>query len=79
MALGLVVVAPVIGDYYEREEFPWPVVQEAAKLITKQHVRMFGLERTPHQHMGRLAGTNARRRRLNGRNACAILAHEGAR
>ena len=54
-------------------------MQIAAELVAQQHVGMLGIEGAADQRMRRLAGADARRRRLDRRNAGAFLAHEGAR
>ena len=54
-------------------------MQIAAELVGEQHVGMLGLEGAADQHMRRLPGADARRRRLDRRDAGAFLAHEGAR
>ena len=54
-------------------------MQEAGELIGQKHVGMLGLERRADKNVRRLAGADARCCGLNGRNASAFLAHEGAR
>ena len=54
-------------------------LQILAEIVAEKHVRMLGTQRAADQRMRRLAGADARRSRLDRRNAGTFLAHEGAR
>ena len=64
---------PALPDRHMRA-----AMQVAAELKAEQHIGVFGLIGAADQHMRCLAGTDAGKGGIDGRNTGALLAHEGA-